>query len=77
MKRFSMTRRHKQKQDNKQTTKRHLEGLDEGPQESSDSFPSAQELDQPHYPEQAEEGDGDASAVLCVLDSKNNRNTNK
>lgn len=45
----------------------HLEGLDEGPQESPDSLTPAQQFDQSHHPEQAEEGDGDASAVLCVL----------
>lgn len=45
----------------------HLEGLDEGPQERSDALPSAEQLDQSHDPKQAEECDGDASAVLCVL----------
>lgn len=35
----------------------HLKGLDEGPQQSPDALPPAQQLDQSHYSEQAEEGD--------------------
>lgn len=46
----------------------HLEGLDEGPQQRPDTLPPAEQLDQSHHPEQAKEGDGDASAVLCVLE---------
>lgn len=45
----------------------HLEGFDESPQKSPDPLPSAQEFDQPHHSEQAEEGDWDASAILRVL----------
>lgn len=45
----------------------HLEGLDESPKQGADALPSAEELDQPHDPKQTEEGDGDASTVLCVL----------
>lgn len=45
----------------------HLERLDEGPQQSPDALPSAQKFDQTHHSEQTEEGDGDASAILCVL----------
>lgn len=46
----------------------HLEGLDEGPQQRPDTLPPAEQLDQSHHPEQAKEGDGDASAVLRVLE---------
>lgn len=45
----------------------HLEGFDEGPEQGPDPLAPAQQFDQPHHPEQAEEGDGDASAVFCVL----------
>lgn len=45
----------------------HLKGLDERPQESADSLCPAQQLDQPHDPEQAEEGAGDAGALVWVL----------
>lgn len=48
----------------------HLEGLDEGPQQSPDALPPAQKFDQSHHSEQAEEGDGDTSAVLCVLNGR-------
>lgn len=45
----------------------HLEGFDESPKQGANPFPSAEELDQPHDSKQTKEGDGDASAVLCVL----------
>jgi hypothetical protein len=45
----------------------HLEGLDECPQQGSNSLCPAQQLDQPHDPEQAEEGAGDAGALIWVL----------
>ena len=45
----------------------HLERLDEGPQEGADPLPSAQQFDQSHDSEEAEEGDGDAGVVLRVL----------
>ena len=45
----------------------YLEGLDEGPQEGPDTFPPAQQLHQPHHPEQSEESDGDAGVVIGVL----------
>lgn len=45
----------------------HLKGLDEGPQQCPDAFAPAQQFDQSHHSEQAEEGDWDASAVLRVL----------
>lgn len=35
----------------------HLEGLDECPQQSPDALPPAQQFDQSHHSEQAEEGD--------------------
>lgn len=44
----------------------HLKGLDECPQQGSDALPPAQQLDQSHHAEQAEEGDGDARAVLVL-----------
>lgn len=52
-------------------TKPHLEGFDESPQQGANAFPSAEELDQPHDSEQTKEGDGDTSAVLCVLSRSN------
>lgn len=51
----------------------YLEGLDEGPQQGPDAFSAAQQLDQAHDPEEAEEGDGDAGVLLCVLESIGNR----
>lgn len=45
----------------------HLEGLDESPKKGANALPSAEELDQPHDSKETKEGDGDASAVLCVL----------
>ena len=45
----------------------HLKGFDESPQQGADALPSAEQLNQPHDSKQTEEGDGDASAVLCVL----------
>lgn len=51
----------------------HLEGLDESPQQRPDALPPAEQLDQSHHPEQAEEGDGDASAVLRVLEVRGER----
>lgn len=45
----------------------YLEGLDEGPQQCPDALPAAQQLDQTHDPEEAEEGDGDARVLLRVL----------
>ena len=36
-----------------------LEGLDEGPEEGPDALPLGEQLDEPHHPEEAEEGDGD------------------
>lgn len=48
----------------------HLEGFDERPKQSTDALPPAEELHQTHDSKQAEEGDGDASAVLRVLRSK-------
>lgn len=35
----------------------HLKGLDEGPQQCPDAFAPAQQFDQSHHSEQAEEGD--------------------
>lgn len=51
----------------------YLEGLDEGPQQGPDAFPSAQQLHQAHDPEEAEEGDGDAGVLLCTLEPVGNR----
>lgn len=51
----------------------YLEGLDEGPQQGPDALPTAQQLDQAHDPEEAEEGDGDAGVLLCGLESIGNR----
>lgn len=51
----------------------YLERLDEGPQQRPDAFPSTQQLDQAHDPKEAEEGDGDAGVLLCVLESIGNR----
>lgn len=51
----------------------YLEGFDEGPQQGPDALPSAQQLDQAHDPEEAEEGDGDAGVLLCILESIGNR----
>lgn len=51
----------------------YLERLDEGPQQSPDALPPAQKFDQSHYSEQAEKGDGDASAVLRVLQRRTYR----
>lgn len=51
----------------------YLEGLDEGPQQRPDALPTAQQLDQAHDPEEAEEGDGDAGVLFCVLESIGNR----
>lgn len=48
----------------------HLEGFDERPKQSTDALPPAEELHQTHDSKQAEEGDGDASAVLRVLGGK-------
>lgn len=45
----------------------HLEGFDESPQQSPDSLTPAQQFDQSHHSEQAEEGDWDTSTVFCVL----------
>lgn len=45
----------------------HLEGLDECPQQGAHTLCPAQQLDQPHDPEQAEEGAGDAGALVWVL----------
>lgn len=45
----------------------HLEGLDERPQEGAHSLCPAQQLDQPHDTEQAEEGTGDAGTLIWVL----------
>ena len=36
-----------------------LEGLDEGPEEGPDALPLGEQLDEPHHPEESEEGDGD------------------
>ena len=36
-----------------------LEGLDECPEEGPDALPLGEELDEPHHPEESEEGDGD------------------
>lgn len=51
----------------------YLEGFDEGPQQGPDALSAAQQLDQAHDPEEAEEGDGDAGVLLCVLESIGNR----
>lgn len=51
----------------------YLEGLDEGPQQGPDAFPTAQQLHQAHDPEEAEEGDGDAGVLLCTLEPVGNR----
>lgn len=51
----------------------YLEGLDEGPEQRPDALPSAQQLHQAHDPEEAEEGDGDARVLLCVLEAIGNR----
>ena len=45
----------------------YLEGLDERPQQRPDALPTAQQLDQAHDPEEAEEGDGDAGVLFRVL----------
>lgn len=45
----------------------HLEGLDESPQQGPHPLCPVQQLDQPHDPEQAEEGAGDAGAFVWVL----------
>lgn len=45
----------------------YLERFDESPKQGADALPSAEKLDQPHDSKQTKEGDGDASAVLCVL----------
>lgn len=49
-----------------------LKGLDEGPQEGSDTFPPAQQLHQTHHPEQPEKSDGDAGIVIRVLQAEHN-----
>lgn len=51
----------------------YLEGLDEGPQQGPDAFPTAQQLHQAHDPEEAEEGDGDSGVLLCALEPVGNR----
>lgn len=51
----------------------HLKGFYKSPQKSPNAFPPAQQFDQSHHSEQAEEGDGDASAVLCVLKRRRRR----
>lgn len=51
----------------------YLKGLDEGPQQCPDALPAAQQLDQTHDPEEAEEGDGDAGVFFCVLEAIGNR----
>ena len=45
----------------------YLKGLDEGPQKCPDALPAAQQLDETHDPEEAEEVDGDARVLLRVL----------
>lgn len=50
----------------------YLKGFDEGPEQGPDALPAAQQLDQAHDPEEAEEGDGDAGVLLCVLEAVGN-----
>lgn len=44
-----------------------LEGLDEGPQEGTNSLPPVEQLDQTHHSEQPKEGNGDAGVFFYIL----------
>lgn len=48
----------------------HLEGLDKGPEEGANALPLAEQLDQSHDTEQAEERDGHSRAVIGALGRK-------
>lgn len=47
-----------------------LQRLDERPQQRPNALPFAQQLDQSHHSEQAEEGDGHTGAILATLTAR-------